>query len=200
MFFKICFVLYYVALEFASAASTYDQSQTGNLNVQIDLKDLQIIALTKNTKEEYVDYDYAYDYSEMTIKPQNGTTQKPLNATSSTSADVLKDNTTIATTVFVETTTESIKNITEASVDVAEVTKIPVVTTTTVIGVQQHTKNTTNKFDTTTTTPAPVNATTNCSYVHCESQQQQNKPLTILEMLSQKFKRRENRKNENKKE
>lgn len=54
MFLKICFVLYYVALEFASAASTYDQSQTGNLNVQIDLKDLQIIALTKNTKEEYV--------------------------------------------------------------------------------------------------------------------------------------------------
>lgn len=51
---KIFSVLCYAVLEIASAASVYDQSQTGNLNVQIDLKDLQVIALTKSGKEEYV--------------------------------------------------------------------------------------------------------------------------------------------------
>lgn len=51
---KIFSLLCYAVLEIASAASVYDQSQTGNLNVQIDLKDLQVIALTKSGKEEYV--------------------------------------------------------------------------------------------------------------------------------------------------
>lgn len=51
---KILSLLCYVILEIASAASVYDQSQTGNLNVQIDLKDLQVIALMKSGKEEYV--------------------------------------------------------------------------------------------------------------------------------------------------
>lgn len=39
--------------EYADAAS-FDQSQSGNLNVQVDLKDLHIIALMKGGKEEYV--------------------------------------------------------------------------------------------------------------------------------------------------
>lgn len=39
---------------FANSASTFDQRQTGDLNVQVDLKDLRIIALMKDTKEEYV--------------------------------------------------------------------------------------------------------------------------------------------------
>ncbi|KAI8434911.1 hypothetical protein MSG28_003385 [Choristoneura fumiferana] len=91
---------------YAESAS-YDQRQTGNFNVQVDLKDIHIIALMKGGKEEYVDYDYAYDYSEMTIKPQNGsTTPKPLNG----ATDAENDNTTIATTLFVEQTTDPIKN------------------------------------------------------------------------------------------
>ncbi|CAH1646031.1 unnamed protein product [Spodoptera littoralis] len=55
------------------------------------------------------DYDYAYDYSEMTIKPQNGTTPKPLNA-----------NTTISTTVLLEQTTEGIRSSTGVAVEVTE--------------------------------------------------------------------------------
>ncbi|CAG4910687.1 unnamed protein product [Colias eurytheme] len=65
----------------------FDQSQSGNLNVQVDLKDLQIIALLKGGKEEYVDYDYAYDYNEMTIKPQNRTTPRPLNGTTTPASE-----------------------------------------------------------------------------------------------------------------
>lgn len=52
------------------------------------------------------DYDYAYDYSEMTIKPPNGTTPKPLN-NSSTATEI--DNS-IATTLIVEQTTMPIKS------------------------------------------------------------------------------------------
>lgn len=52
------------------------------------------------------DYDYAYDYSEMTIKPQNGTTPKPLN-NSSTATET--DNST-ATGLIIEQTTLPIKS------------------------------------------------------------------------------------------
>jgi hypothetical protein len=54
----------------------------------------------------------------MTIKPQNGITSKPLNA-SSTVSDVLIDNITVATTPYVESTTEAIKNSTTPSLDTA---------------------------------------------------------------------------------
>ncbi|XP_047510652.1 uncharacterized protein LOC125053360 isoform X1 [Pieris napi] len=70
----------------------YDQSQSGDFNVQVGLKDLQIIALLNGGKEEYVDYDYAYDYNEMTIKPQNRTTPRPLNASTSTEPDSVRNN------------------------------------------------------------------------------------------------------------
>ncbi|XP_049867687.1 uncharacterized protein LOC126367925 isoform X2 [Pectinophora gossypiella] len=93
---------------YANSASTYDQRQNGNLNVQVDLKDLRIIAVMKGGKEEYVDYDYAYDYSEMTIKPVNGTTPKPLNGTSTTT-DPTRDNTT-AVTAVTEPTNLAVKN------------------------------------------------------------------------------------------
>lgn len=46
----------------------------------------------------FQDYDYAYDYSEMTIKPQNSTTEKPFNITTT---DFSNEN-------FTETTTEKI--------------------------------------------------------------------------------------------
>lgn len=48
-------------------------------------------------KFTFQDYDYAYDYSEMTIKPQNGTTsttKKPLTTETVTQID--KDNATLS--------------------------------------------------------------------------------------------------------
>ncbi|CAK1545355.1 unnamed protein product [Leptosia nina] len=79
-----------------SDCTHYDQSQSGDFNVQVGLKDLQIIALLSGGKEEYVDYDYAYDYNEMTIKPQNRTTPRPLNASTGTDTSVVSDKTTSA--------------------------------------------------------------------------------------------------------
>ncbi|CAK1581842.1 unnamed protein product [Parnassius mnemosyne] len=104
---KLYFFIYYLLSGYDVNSISYDQSQTGELNVQVDLKDIQIIALMKDGKEEYVDYDYAYDYSEMTIKPQNRTTPKPLQVYNGTSAvtDSVRDNTTIGETVFAENTT-----------------------------------------------------------------------------------------------
>lgn len=63
------------------------------------------------------DYDYAYDYSEMTIKPQNGTTPKPLN-NSSTAGEI--DNST-ATTLIVEQTSLPIKTNTSLIPETTEV-------------------------------------------------------------------------------
>ncbi|XP_047988866.1 uncharacterized protein LOC125228368 isoform X2 [Leguminivora glycinivorella] len=68
-------------------------------------------------ENNWPDYDYAYDYSEMTIKPQNGsTTPKPLNGTTDAEND-----STITTAVF-ELSTEAIKNDTWLS---AETTATP---------------------------------------------------------------------------
>lgn len=47
------FLLCSLLTNYAESAS-YDQRQTGNLNVQVDLKDIHIIALMKGGKEEYV--------------------------------------------------------------------------------------------------------------------------------------------------
>ncbi|XP_012234017.1 uncharacterized protein [Linepithema humile] len=53
-------------------ARVYDQRQTGDLNVQIELKDLQVVALLDSELlEDYTDYDYFYDYADFTIKPSN---------------------------------------------------------------------------------------------------------------------------------
>ncbi|XP_072944074.1 uncharacterized protein [Epargyreus clarus] len=102
---KILLIIYSLLSVFVDS-TFFDQSQSGDLNVQVDLKGLHIIALMKGGKEEYVDYDYAYDYSDMTIKPQNRTTPRPLNVTSTTvEPDAVKDNVTITTTVILEATT-----------------------------------------------------------------------------------------------
>ncbi|KAJ8722667.1 hypothetical protein PYW07_003847 [Mythimna separata] len=101
--------------------SSFDQRQTGDLNVQIGLKNINIIALLKGGKEEYVDYDYAYDYSEMTIKPPNGTTPKPLNATSTTINNEMQHNATTSTPLLLEQSTEVIRSSTAVAVEVTEV-------------------------------------------------------------------------------
>ncbi|XP_013195830.2 uncharacterized protein LOC106139042 [Amyelois transitella] len=104
-------VFLFCLLSVDAAPHVYDQSQTGELNVQVDLKDLQIFALLSGKHEEYYeDIDYAYDYSEMTIKPQTGTSKKPLNITMGTATT--SDNVTVATTV-IDFTTEPFKNNTQ---------------------------------------------------------------------------------------
>ncbi|KYN29257.1 PREDICTED: uncharacterized protein LOC108766221 [Trachymyrmex cornetzi] len=59
-----------IAIPPALAKAVYDQRQTGDVNVQIDLKDLQVIALVNSELlDDYTDYDYLYDYADFTIKP-----------------------------------------------------------------------------------------------------------------------------------
>lgn len=85
-----------------SFAVTINQKQTGETNIHVNVKDFKIIALLKNTKEEYMDYDYAYDYSEMTIKPQNSSTVSSLLHKLTTEAFL--ENSTETTTQQVEMT------------------------------------------------------------------------------------------------
>ncbi|XP_015602228.1 uncharacterized protein LOC107271121 [Cephus cinctus] len=76
-------ILAYQGPSCSFAAVTYDQRQTGETNVQIELKDVQILALIDSDLfDDYTDYDYAYDYADFTIRPIN----KPTNAPSSTSS------------------------------------------------------------------------------------------------------------------
>lgn len=63
----------------------------------------------------FQDYDYAYDYSELTIKPQNRTTPKPFNGTSATTTterivteDISTSNN--STTVLQEHTVAPVNN------------------------------------------------------------------------------------------
>ncbi|XP_050305037.1 uncharacterized protein LOC126742428 [Anthonomus grandis grandis] len=62
----------------------YDQKQTGDYNIQLHLKDFQIIALLGD--DGLGDYEYDYDYSDFTIKPSGpttstSTTSKPSSTT-----------------------------------------------------------------------------------------------------------------------
>ncbi|CAB3242302.1 unnamed protein product [Arctia plantaginis] len=102
-FIALSLILFSVSFVITDCSSSFDQRQTGDFNVQIGLKNIQLIALLKGGKEEYVDYDYAYDYSEMTIKPQNGTTPKPLNVAS---PQVPSNGTTVAS-VLVQNATST---------------------------------------------------------------------------------------------
>ncbi|XP_046620235.1 uncharacterized protein LOC124305169 [Neodiprion virginianus] len=78
----------------APVGTSYNQQQTGNLNVHIDLKDIQLVAVLQNgnpIEADYGDYDYTYDYSDFTIKPpmRNLTTtlDPPINASSTSSVE-----------------------------------------------------------------------------------------------------------------
>ncbi|KAG5867408.1 hypothetical protein JTB14_034389 [Gonioctena quinquepunctata] len=57
-----------------SPHTVYDQKQTGDYNIQLHLKDFQIIAVLGDDSSSFGDYDYNYDYSDFTVKP---ITQKP---------------------------------------------------------------------------------------------------------------------------
>lgn len=52
MFVLICLVC--SLLSSYADLTQYDQRQTGDVNVQVDLKDLQFFAVLKGDKEEYV--------------------------------------------------------------------------------------------------------------------------------------------------
>lgn len=69
---KILLLLCPLLAASANSASTFDQRQTGDLNVQVDLKDLRIIALMKDTKEEYVvsfskNIDFVHPFKTSTV-------------------------------------------------------------------------------------------------------------------------------------
>ncbi|CAH2001935.1 unnamed protein product [Acanthoscelides obtectus] len=57
-----------------SAGTVFDQKQTGDYNIQLHLKDFQIIALLADDSAGFGDYDYAYDYSDYT---PSSSSQKP---------------------------------------------------------------------------------------------------------------------------
>ncbi|XP_059057099.1 uncharacterized protein LOC131850762 [Achroia grisella] len=204
MHYKIIF-LSYLLLEVVVCKTTYDQSQTGDLNVQVDLKDVQIIALLNGGKEEYEDIEYAYDYSEMTIRPQNGTTPKPMNVT--TEPDIIKDNVTIATTIYTETTTERL-NSTMDGIETAITTQTPVTieSNVTVISAVEATTKTTYSSEVNVTPISTTSNSTNCKKGFvlnhkggCEFKLQgtSNALLKIVK-LSQKLKlRREHRRTTN---
>ncbi|KAF3421254.1 hypothetical protein E2986_04877 [Frieseomelitta varia] len=74
------------------ASTTYDQRQTGDVNVQVHLKDVRVVALfNSEILDDYTEYDYFYDYADFTLKP------------------IVKPTTTTTTT----TTTETIPSATE---------------------------------------------------------------------------------------
>ncbi|XP_076762408.1 uncharacterized protein LOC143430207 [Xylocopa sonorina] len=61
---------YHVPNGHSSPATTYDQRQTGDLNVQVHLKDVQVLALLDTELlDDYTEYDYFYDYADFTLKP-----------------------------------------------------------------------------------------------------------------------------------
>ncbi|KAK4875649.1 hypothetical protein RN001_012071 [Aquatica leii] len=65
----------------------YDQKQTGDYNVQLHLKDFHIFALLGDDPWGSLgDYDYNYDYSDLTIKPSppSFTSENPSSTSSTT--------------------------------------------------------------------------------------------------------------------
>lgn len=63
-------LLTYYIVTGLSLPATYDQRQTGDLNVQVHLKDVQVLALLDSeVLDDYTEYDYFYDYADFTLKP-----------------------------------------------------------------------------------------------------------------------------------
>ncbi|KAL3270335.1 hypothetical protein HHI36_009383 [Cryptolaemus montrouzieri] len=65
----------------------YDQKQDGEINVQVRVKDFQVIALLgQDSLAGLGDYDYNYDYSDFTVKPPVSITSTKPPADISTSS------------------------------------------------------------------------------------------------------------------
>ncbi|CAK9822611.1 hypothetical protein ANTRET_LOCUS1104 [Anthophora retusa] len=81
-------LVYYVMTGLSLPATSYDQRQTGDLNVQVHLKDIQVLALLDSELlDDYTEYDYFYDYADFTVKPivkpTTSTTQATISASES---------------------------------------------------------------------------------------------------------------------
>ncbi|KAF5273877.1 hypothetical protein FQA39_LY00992 [Lamprigera yunnana] len=71
------------------SSTKLDQKQSGEVNIQVHLKDFHIFALLGDDPLGGLgDYDYNYDYSDLTIKPSSPSTtsEKPQDAASSSSS------------------------------------------------------------------------------------------------------------------
>ncbi|KAL0272891.1 UNVERIFIED_CONTAM: hypothetical protein PYX00_005709 [Menopon gallinae] len=85
-----------------SVPTVYDQRQSGSSNVRIDVKDAVLIAIA----DEFGDYDYTYDYSDLTIKPEvPSTTAKPVSVTPAASSTALPSVDPKSTTAATDSTT-----------------------------------------------------------------------------------------------
>ncbi|XP_072388347.1 uncharacterized protein [Diabrotica undecimpunctata] len=71
--------------------TVYDQQQKGDYNIQLHLKDFQIIAVLGDDVS-LGDYDYTYDYSDFTVKPSS---QKPTEAPLTASPSVITSSSSI---------------------------------------------------------------------------------------------------------
>ncbi|EFN82231.1 uncharacterized protein LOC105185333 [Harpegnathos saltator] len=61
-----------IASPLSATPAVYDQRQTGDLNVQVNLKNVHVVTLLNSEiLEDYTDYDYFYDYADFTVKPSN---------------------------------------------------------------------------------------------------------------------------------
>ncbi|XP_017757424.1 PREDICTED: uncharacterized protein LOC108548813 [Eufriesea mexicana] len=93
---------YHVVTGLSLPATTYDQRQTGDLNVQVHLKDVQVLALLDpELLDDYTEYDYFYDYADFTIKP----IVKPTTSTTTTTTE-----TTLLTSEITEAIASEISN------------------------------------------------------------------------------------------
>ncbi|XP_014277288.1 uncharacterized protein [Halyomorpha halys] len=126
--------LYGLLLGLASAAVKYDQAQTGDYNVHLDLKNIEVLAFLDGSSLGLGDYEY--DYGEYTVKPPPNATNGhggPQNAgtsssTAPSSVSPLDGNSTSATETN-STELNSIKeldtNSTESNVVIESTTKPP---------------------------------------------------------------------------
>ncbi|KAL6447049.1 hypothetical protein ACFW04_001420 [Cataglyphis niger] len=82
-------------------AATHDQRQTGDLNVQVALKNLRVVALLDSKLlDDYTEYDYFYDYADFTVKP-DGSRPTPSSTTENSNiagvSESLSPNSTVST-------------------------------------------------------------------------------------------------------
>ncbi|XP_011506287.1 PREDICTED: acriflavine sensitivity control protein acr-2-like [Ceratosolen solmsi marchali] len=91
---RVIGALAFLTIAGAAAPRTYDQRQEGRVNVQIDIKDVQILALVdSDTIDDYVNYDYPYDYADFTIKPRPTTGKPAANETSNGTSTTTEEET-----------------------------------------------------------------------------------------------------------
>ncbi|XP_076234949.1 uncharacterized protein LOC143179536 [Calliopsis andreniformis] len=117
-------ILFCCVIGALSLPATYDQRQTGDLNVQVHLKDVQVLALLNaDLTNDYTEYDYIYDYGDFTVKPIKPTSSAPSWTPSATTEKIdvtetinpSSQNSTLDTAISealaINSTTENLENI-----------------------------------------------------------------------------------------